>query len=233
VLVPVVLTWYVLLSLFRFLDGFTGQVVEQLIGHSIPGLGLVVTVSIVLITGALARSLLGRELIHLGQSILAGTPIVRGVYSTIRQIVDAFALTEQTAFQRVVLVEYPRPGMYAVAFVTAGAPPAAERLAGEELVSVFLPTTPNPTSGFLLMIPRQQLRLLDIPVEEGLKLVISGGIAGPGVDSRGDEQPDPDGAPEQGPPKAPRPAQASQPARRVAGDRTSASTRRGAARRRR
>jgi len=191
VLVPVVLTWYVLLSLFRFLDGLTARLVENLIGHSVPGLGLLATVVIVLVTGVLARSLLGRELISLGQSILSGTPIVRGVYNTIRQIVDAFTVTEQSAFKRVALIEYPRQGMYSIAFVTAPGPRAAETAVEAELVSVFLPTTPNPTSGFLLMLPRRDVKMLDIPVEEGLKLVISGGVVAPGGPSGQPEAPAP------------------------------------------
>jgi uncharacterized membrane protein len=179
VLVPIVLTWYVLLSMFRFLDGLTAKWVAQLLGHSVPGLGLLVTVFIVLVTGILTRSFMGRELINLGQSILSGTPIVRGVYSTMRQIVDAFAVTDQTAFKRVALIEYPRKGLWAVAFVTAEGPQEARALTGEELVSVFLPTTPNPTSGYLLMLPKGDVRPLDMSVEEGLKLVVSGGVVTP------------------------------------------------------
>lgn len=178
VLVPVVLTWWVLLSLFNFLDGMTARWIEGLLGQPVPGLGLVVTVTIVFVTGVLTRSFVGRELISLGQSILAGTPIVRGVYTTIRQIVDAFTVTGKSAFQRVALIEYPRRGVWSIAFVTADSPASISELTGHELVSVFLPTTPNPTSGFLLMLPREEVRVLDIPVEDGLKLVISGGAVG-------------------------------------------------------
>ncbi len=185
VLVPVVLTWYVLLSLFRFLDGLTAQWVAVFIGRPVPGLGMLVTIAIVLITGILTRSLLGRELITLGQSILQGTPIVRGVYNTIRQIVDAFTVAGETAFTRVVLIEYPRKGAYSIAFVTSttGPMPAAA-VGGLELVSVFMPTTPNPTSGFLLYLPRSEVKPLDMSVEEGLKLVISGGVITPSGDSQ-------------------------------------------------
>jgi len=185
VLVPVVLTWYVLLSMFRFLDGLTARWVAQILGHSIPGLGLLVTIFIVLVTGILTRSFLGRELINLGQSILSGTPIVRGVYLTIRQLTDAFAVTEQTAFKRVALVEYPRKGVWAIGFVTAEGPSEARSLAGEELVSLFLPTTPNPTSGYLLMVPKRDVKMLEMSVEDGLKLVVSGGVFVPVPDAAG------------------------------------------------
>jgi uncharacterized membrane protein len=182
VLVPVVLTWYVLLSLFRFLDGMTARWVVVFLGRPVPGLGMLVTIGIVLITGILTRSFLGRELILLGQSILQGTPIVRSVYNTIRQIVDAFAVTDQTAFKRVCLIEYPRKGAYSIAFVTSTSGPAPAAPGAEDaqdLVSVFLPTTPNPTSGFLLYLPRTDITPLDMSVEEGLKLVISGGVITP------------------------------------------------------
>lgn len=180
VLVPVVLTWYVLLSLFRFLDGLTARWVAVFIGRPVPGLGMLVTIAIVLITGILTRSILGRELILLGQSILQGTPIVRGVYNTIRQIVDAFAVTDQTAFKRVALIEYPRKGAYSIAFVTSASGPGPSiDTAGQEMMSVFLPTTPNPTSGFLLYLPKSDVRMLDMSVEDGLKVVISGGVLTP------------------------------------------------------
>jgi len=177
------LTWYVLLSLFRFLDGLTARWVTQVVGRPVPGVGLLVTVAIVLATGILTRSILGRELIHLGQSILSGTPIVRSVYVTVKQIVDAFTVSEQSTFKRVALIEYPRRGMYAIVFVTAEGPPAIRAASGLDLVSVFLPTAPNPTSGFLLLVPRSEVYPLDITVEDGLKLVVSGGVILPAAAS--------------------------------------------------
>jgi uncharacterized membrane protein len=179
VLVPIALTWYVLLSLFRLLDGLTARMVTALLGRPVPGLGVLVTVAIVLVTGVMARSLLGRQLIRLSEAALSSTPLVRGVYSTMKQIVDAFAVPDQTTFQRVVLVEYPRKGIYSLALVTSDGPPQIERVTEQDLVCVFLPTTPNPTSGYLLMLPRSEVRPVDISVEDGLKMVISGGVIMP------------------------------------------------------
>lgn len=179
VLVPVVLTWYVLVSMFRFLDGLTARWVIRWIGYPVPGLGMLVTISIVMVTGILTRSFIGRRLIQFGQSIMAGTPIVRSVYITIRQIVDAFTMTDQNAFKRVVLIEYPRKGIWSIAFLTSSNLPLINEAIGKHMVSVFLPTTPNPTSGFLLLLPQGDVRPLDIPVEDGLKLVISGGVFAP------------------------------------------------------
>lgn len=180
VLVPVVLTWYVLAAMFRFLDGLTARWVIRWIGHPVPGLGMLVTVAIVVVTGILTRSFIGHRVITFGQSIIARMPIVRSVYVTIRQIVDAFAMTDQNAFKRVALIEYPRKGIWSIAFLTSSGLPVASEALGQELVSVFLPTTPNPTSGFLLLLPRKDVRLMDISVEDGLKLVISGGVFSPG-----------------------------------------------------
>jgi len=179
VLVPVVLTWYVMVSLFEFLDGLTARWVVQWIGYEIPGLGLLVTVGIVLLTGMLTRSFLGRRVISFGQSMIAGVPIVRGVYTTIRQIVDAFAITDQKAFMRAALIEYPRKDIWSIAFLTSTSMDLVSECAGTGMVAVFLPTTPNPTSGYLLFVPPRDVRLLDISVEDALKLVISGGIVGP------------------------------------------------------
>jgi len=187
VLVPVVLTWYVLAAMFRFLDGLTARWVIRWIGQPVPGLGMLVTVAIVVLTGLLARSFIGRRMISFGQSIIAGMPIVRSVYVTIRQIVDAFAMTDQNAFKRVALIEYPRKGIWSVAFLTSSGIPVISEVVGQDLVSVFLPTTPNPTSGFFLLLPRNDVRLLEISVEDGLKLVISGGVFSPGAPAATDE----------------------------------------------
>lgn len=187
VLVPVVLTWYVLAAMFRFLDGLTARWVIRWIGQPVPGLGMLVTVAIVVLTGLLARSFIGRRMISFGQSIIAGMPIVRSVYVTIRQIVDAFAMTDQNAFKRVALIEYPRKGIWSVAFLTSSGIPVISEVVGQDLVSVFLPTTPNPTSGFFLLLPRNDVRLLEISVEDGLKLVISGGVFSPGAPAATDD----------------------------------------------
>lgn len=176
VLVPLVLTWYVLAALFRFLDGLTARWVAEWFGYQIPGLGLLVTAGIVLLTGLLTRSYVGRKLLEFSQNLMSRVPVVRGVYTTIRQVVDAVALPSRDAFKRVVLVEYPRREIWSIAFLTATSIPSVSEAVGGEMIAVFMPTTPNPTSGYMLMLPRRDVRFIDMSVEDGLKLVISAGV---------------------------------------------------------
>ena len=179
VLIPVVITWQLLVWLFNLVDGLLGGVVAAIFHRPIPGLGLVATVVIVFVVGLLAANFFGRRLIHYGETAMRRTPIVRGVYVAIKQLTDAFVRQEQAAFSKVGLVEYPRKGIYSLGFLTSPPTGELEEKAGADLVGLFVPTTPNPTSGFLLYVPRQDVVFLDMPVEDGLKLVISGGIVSP------------------------------------------------------
>ncbi len=179
VLLPVIVTWQVLVWLFNAVDGLLRGVVARVFGHSVPGLGLAVTLLVVFMVGLLAANYFGRRLIHYGEAVMRRTPIVRSVYATIRQITDAFVSRDQAAFKHVCLVEYPRRGMYSLGFITSPAPGELGRRTNADLVGVFIPTTPNPTSGFLLYVPRAEVILLDMPVEDGLKAIISGGVVVP------------------------------------------------------
>lgn len=179
VLLPVIVTWQLLVWLFNIVDGLLRGVVARVFGHSIPGVGFAVTMLIIFLVGILAANYFGRRLIHYGETLMRRTPIVRSVYVTMKQITDAFVRKEQAAFKRVCLVEYPRRGIWTLAFVTSPASRELVEKAGENLVGIFIPTTPNPTSGFLLYVPEKEVVLLDMPVEDGLKLVISGGVVVP------------------------------------------------------
>lgn len=151
---------------------------------SIPGFGLVFAVIFLIFIGALTANLFGRTLISYGELILSRMPIVRNIYSALKQIFETVLTSSGGSFQKVGLIEYPRPGLYAVCFIskeTAGEIGEHKHEAGDELLSVFLPTTPNPTSGFLLFVPKKDIRILDMTVEEGAKLVISAGLVEPGV----------------------------------------------------
>ncbi len=181
VLIPVYGTIYVLRVIFDFLNGLTEGLVEnvRVFGMPIPGLGFVLTILVVLLVGLLANVWIGRQLFKGLESMVLRTPLVRSVYGTIKQIVDAFAKPNQTAFKRVVMVEWPRKGMYTVAFVTGESPRSASEKAGEKMLNVFVATTPNPTSGFLMLVPESQVIQTDLSVEGGMKMVISGGVIGP------------------------------------------------------
>jgi len=179
VLVPVIITWQLLVWLFNIVDGLLGGLVTQVFGRPLPGLGLVITILVVLLVGLLAANIFGRRLIHYGEGVMRRVPIVRSVYVTMKQITDAFVRQEQAAFSKVCVVEYPRKGIYSLGFLTSPTPRELGETAKRKLVGVFIPTTPNPTSGFLLYLPEDDVSYLEMPVEAGLKLVISGGVVGP------------------------------------------------------
>ncbi|MEW6398309.1 MAG: DUF502 domain-containing protein [Bacillota bacterium] len=176
VLVPVVLTVLALRWLFEWGDGLLGPLVVRLLNRYIPGLGIVFGVLFVMLVGWLARVYAGRWLFRHLEAAFLRVPVVREVYGTVKAVVDAFS-GQHMAQGRVALVEYPRQGVYSVGFVTgAGLPEASARL-GEESVCVFIPTTPNPTSGWVAVLPRSRVVFLDLTPQEGMRLVISAGAA--------------------------------------------------------
>ncbi len=179
VLLPVAFTFTALRILFNFADGILGPVIADLFlgGVRVPGLGLFLTLAIIFFTGLLTTNLLGKRVIVLAEGLLSRTPLVNRIYLTMKQIVEAFT-QQRSAFKEVVMVEYPRKGIYSLGFVTGvtrGLPVVGEG----ELVNVFIATTPNPTSGFILLLPRKEVIPLDISVEDGLKLIISAGVLVP------------------------------------------------------
>ena len=139
---------------------------------------VVLLVLIIVLLGVLARNFLGRRIIRAGERVLAGIPVVRSVYSTIRQVSAALLGKVKTAFNRVVLIEYPRKGLYTLGLVSGVARAELQKHTGERMLNVFVPTTPNPTSGYLLMVPEKDTIPLDMSVTEGFKLLISAGAAG-------------------------------------------------------
>lgn len=176
VLVPVTLTAYILYQLFRLLDGIFAPLIVKIAGTHVPGIGVLLTLLVVLLLGWLSTNVLGRRLIYLGERLVARVPIGRSVYSASKSVLEILSQRQADAFKRVVLIEYPRKGIFSLAFVTSRAywPRLHPDLADARLV--FLPTTPNPTSGYLLVVPLAEIIDLPITVEEGVRLVISGGI---------------------------------------------------------
>ncbi len=202
VLLPVFLTFLIFEWLFRLLDGVTGRWVHLIFGRAVPGLavpglGVVATIIVVLIAGFVTTNLVGRRLVAYGEGLINRAPVVRTIYHASKQMVTAFSRQDTAAFKRVVLVEYPRRGMWAIAFVTGELQGEMPDRIGRPMVSVLLPTTPNPTSGFLLLVPRDDVIFLDMPVSEGFKRVISGGILSA---SAHDDAPVPPSASATGPP---------------------------------
>ena len=145
----------------------------------VPGLSVVVLAALLVITGVLVTNIFGQWLLHRWDTLLQRIPIVKSIYSSVKQVSDTLFSTSGNAFREAVLVQYPRPGSWTIAFVT-GRPSGevAAHLPGEHL-SVYVPTTPNPTSGFFLMMPRSEMRALGMSVDEALKYIISMGVVAP------------------------------------------------------
>lgn len=152
---------------------------ENLLGFNIPGLGVALTALTVIITGMVFANLFGRRLVRLWEDMLARIPLVRSIYSSVKQITETLFSTQGKSFRKVVLVEYPRRELWTLAFLTGETAEALIDLTGRDLVSIYVPTTPNPTSGFFIMVPKEDIVVLDITVEAGLKLILSTGVVVP------------------------------------------------------
>ena len=152
---------------------------ESLFGFHVPGLGILLTLGILLATGALAANFFGRKLLAYGDTVLGRIPIVRSIYGGVKQISDTLFSPEGKAFRRAVLVRYPHPGTWTVALVTGTPEHEVASILGQDQISVFVPTTPNITAGFFLIVPRSETIELDMTVDAALKYIISMGVAEP------------------------------------------------------
>ena len=152
---------------------------ENLFGFSIPGLGVALTILTVIVTGMVFANLFGRRLVRLWEDVLARIPLVRSIYSSVKQITETLFSTQGKSFRKVVMVEYPRRELWTLAFVTGDTGQTLIDISGRELVSIYVPTTPNPTSGFFIMVPKEDIIELDVTVEAGLKLILSTGVVVP------------------------------------------------------
>lgn len=181
VVVPTWGTWLILSALFRSIEGLLGKLLEGYLRQNyFPGLGILSLFFLVLGTGVLVSNLVGRRLLALWEGLLRGVPVVRNVYVSIKAILDTFAFQQRGNLQRVVLVEYPRKGQFAIGFLTGESSEITQEWADCRMLNVFVPTTPNPTSGFLLITREDEIRPLDISIEEGMRMIFSGGLYSPG-----------------------------------------------------
>ncbi|MDQ6987431.1 MAG: DUF502 domain-containing protein [Mariprofundaceae bacterium] len=183
-LVPILVTVYLFLGVVNAMDGLIRLIPsawqpDQLIGFHIPGLGVLLTLIIVLVTGMLGTSFIGRWLVRMGESVVERIPLVRSVYSALKNVLETVLRDNQDAFRRVVLIEYPRRGTYALGFVSGTGEGEVQQKTGENVITVFVPTAPNPTSGFLLYVPEKDTTALNMSVEDGMKCVISAGVITP------------------------------------------------------
>jgi uncharacterized membrane protein len=184
VLVPLVITIWVLKSLIGIMDQSLLLLPEEwhphtLFGRDIPGFGVIVTFVIVITTGVIATNFFGMQLILLWEKLLNRLPVVKSIYSSVKQVSDTLFSDSGNAFRKAVLVQFPREGAWTIAFLT-GIPggDVANHLRGE-YVSIFVPTTPNPTGGYFLMMPKADVIELDMSVDEALKYIISMGVVAP------------------------------------------------------
>ncbi len=182
---PIGLTLYVVWLFISFVDGAVTPMLpvpyrpETYLPFAIPGTGIIVVVVGLTVVGWIAAGIVGRYVVHLGERIVNRMPIVRSVYGSIKQIMETVIHTQNQAFREVVMFEYPRRGIWVIGFITNRTGGEIQNLSADEMVNIFLPTTPNPTSGFLLFVPKRDVIILDMSVEEGVKLVVSGGIITP------------------------------------------------------
>jgi len=183
---PIGITVYIGWKFVHYLDERTSALIpakynpETYLPFAVPGIGLVIAVLGLTIIGALTANFLGRYLIEFGESIVNRMPVVRSIYNALKQIFETAMSQSSTSFRQVVLIEYPRKGIWAIAFQTADTSgEVRRRIDDRAMLNVFLPTTPNPTSGFLLFLPKDDVIFLDMTVEEGIKLVISAGMVIP------------------------------------------------------
>ncbi len=194
VVVPIGVTLYVLRFLVNFMDRSLNLLPdaiqpENLFGFNIPGLGIILSLLALLLIGMFTANFLGRKLVDWGEGMLRRIPVVRSIYYGTKQIAETMFSGQSEAFRQPVLIPYPHENSWALAFVTNSDLGEIQHRTGREVVGVYVPTTPNPTSGFNLMIPREQVIELDMSVDEALRMIISLGVVVPAWQGR---IPDPD-----------------------------------------
>ncbi|MEM9278963.1 MAG: DUF502 domain-containing protein [Pseudomonadota bacterium] len=185
---PLAITAYLVWGFIEWVDSWVKPYIpdvynpDNYLPFSIPGFGLIVAFFLITIIGFLTANYVGKSIVSYGEHLLGRMPLVRNLYSGLKQIFQTVFSQQETSFEKIGLIEYPRKGLFAIAFIatdTRGEVGARLEEMGHDTVSVFLPTTPNPTSGFLLFVPKEDVTILDMSVEDGAKLVISAGLVAP------------------------------------------------------
>jgi uncharacterized membrane protein len=182
---PLAITAYIAWLVVSFIDQMVTRLLPPLynpnnyLPFTVPGLGVIIVIWALATVGWLAAGLLGRLFVRVSEAVVGRTPIIRSVYGAVKQIFETLLAARSTAFRQVVLVEFPRKGIWRYAFVTGATPGKTQSVTPEGLVNVFIPNTPNITAGFLALLPPSEIIEVDLTVEEALKLMVSGGIAIP------------------------------------------------------
>ncbi len=185
---PVAITFYMAYKFIFWVDKLVNQILppsykfDAIFPVTIPGIGLVILVAGLILVGMFAAGFLGRFFLRLGEWLVYKMPLVSTVYSLLKQVFETFFSSKTRAFKQVVMLEYPRKGLWVLGFVSAELQgEVKDKLAHAEMIGVFVPTTPNPTSGFLIFVPKEEVTVLDMSVEDGLKYVVTGGLVEPKV----------------------------------------------------
>jgi len=183
VFLPITITIYLLISLFRFFDNFLGRLTKvyflKTFGFYIPGTGIVLFLVLLVIIGFFMKHFFGHKLFPFFERVFLKIPFVKMIYPAAKQIIDFIFFKDRRSFRSVVLIEYPKDGIYSVGFITNDGFAQAQDKTNQELANVFIPNSPGPFTGYVVMVPKKDLILLDISIEEGLRLVISGGVVNP------------------------------------------------------
>jgi uncharacterized membrane protein len=174
-ILPITITLYILYKLFILIDSIFADAVTQVIGYRVVGIGFLITVALVFAIGIIAKAYLGQKIINITDRIFNKIPVAQNIYGIVREISNSLLLKEKITFKKPVMVDYPRPGVHAIGFITN------ERSISKDgtMLPVFIPTTPNPTSGFLLFYKREEIQYLDMTVDEAIKIIISVGVVIP------------------------------------------------------
>ncbi|MEM6812292.1 MAG: DUF502 domain-containing protein [Pseudomonadota bacterium] len=182
---PISITFYIVWTFLKFLDeAITPFIPSEFnpntyLPFPLPGLGFVITVIFFIVVGFLAKNFFGRLIVRISEYIVERLPVINKIYVAIKQIMETVMTSQSDAFKEVVMFEYPRKGIWVMGFVTGMSKGEVQDKTSGETINIFVPTTPNPTSGFLLFVPKKDLIYMDMSVEEGIKLIVSGGIISP------------------------------------------------------
>lgn len=181
VITPIWGTVLILKTLFVTVDGILGDMLARIVtpGYYVPGLGIATLVLLIFATGLFAANFIGRQIVALWEDLLNRVPVVRGIYSTLKSMMDILSFTERGQYNRVVLIQFPKNGHYCFAFVTGVTKGEVQDISSDPLVHVYVPTSPNPTSGYFLLVPEREVIPVEISVEEAMKLIVSGGLYSP------------------------------------------------------
>ena len=188
--VPLIITWWVVISLVDLMDRTLVLIPpqyrpEELLGFHVPGLGVILALVVLVVTGVVAANILGRRLVGLWEGMLERIPLVSSVYSAVKQLMHTFFSTDSKSFRKVLLVQYPSQGLWTLAFLAGDPVGEVQDKTAREMLTVYVPTAPNPTSGYVIFIPRDEAIELDMGVEDAMRMIVSLGMVVPPARANG------------------------------------------------